>query len=71
MIEPAQTGSGTPRLAHPRIDLVRMHLVALRQVCHRPSAVSFFVITPSVYQTERPFSNLASGPKIGVHFKGP
>jgi len=23
---------------------------------------------PSVYQTERPFSNLASGPKIGVHF---
>jgi hypothetical protein len=22
----------------------------------------------SVYQTERPFSNLASGPKIGVHF---
>ncbi|UEM15420.1 hypothetical protein J4G43_015110 [Bradyrhizobium barranii subsp. barranii] len=23
---------------------------------------------PSVYQTERPFSNLASGPKTGVHF---
>jgi preprotein translocase subunit SecA len=23
---------------------------------------------PSVYQTERPFSNLAAGPKIGVHF---
>ncbi|WP_212479601.1 hypothetical protein, partial [Bradyrhizobium liaoningense] len=25
-------------------------------------------IMPSVYQTERPFSNLASGPKTGVHF---
>ena len=23
---------------------------------------------PSVFQTERPFSNLASGPEIGVHF---
>ncbi|WP_210164116.1 hypothetical protein, partial [Bradyrhizobium sp. th.b2] len=28
----------------------------------------FVVIMPSVYQTERPFSNLTSGPKIGVHF---
>jgi hypothetical protein len=27
----------------------------------------FFVIMPSVYQTERPFSSLASGPKTGVH----
>ncbi|MEY9132170.1 hypothetical protein ACVIWV_001954 [Bradyrhizobium diazoefficiens] len=26
---------------------------------------------PSVYQTERPFSNLASGPKTGVHFTEP
>jgi hypothetical protein len=26
---------------------------------------------PSVYQTERPFSNLASGPKTGVHFTSP
>ncbi|WP_283813594.1 IS4 family transposase, partial [Bradyrhizobium sp. Leo170] len=29
----------------------------------------FVVIMPSVYQTERPFSNLASGPKTGVHFR--
>jgi len=28
----------------------------------------FFVIVRSVYQTERPVSNLAPGPKIGVHF---
>ena len=28
----------------------------------------FFVIIRSVYQTKRPLSNLAAGPKIGVHF---
>ena len=28
----------------------------------------FFVIVRSVYQTERPLSNLTPGPKIGVHF---
>ena len=28
----------------------------------------FFVIVRSVYQTERLFSNLTSGPKNGVHF---
>ena len=28
----------------------------------------FFVIVRSVYQTERPFSNLTPGPKIRVHF---
>ena len=28
----------------------------------------FFVIVRSVYQTERPASNLTPGPKIGVHF---
>ena len=31
----------------------------------------FFVIVRSVYQTERPVSNLTSGPKNGVHFKPP
>jgi hypothetical protein len=28
----------------------------------------FFVIVRSVYQAERPFSNLTPGPKIRVHF---
>jgi hypothetical protein len=31
----------------------------------------FFVIVRSVYQTERPFSNLTPGPKIRVHFTLP
>jgi tetratricopeptide (TPR) repeat protein len=35
------------------------------------SFTRFPCIIPSVYQTERPFSNLASGPKIGVHFTIP
>ena len=72
------------KLLLPRINLVRMHLLALRQIAHRrlfPHRLSaifafnaasifrlVFVIMPSVYQTERPFSNLASGPEIGVHF---
>lgn len=29
----------------------------------------FFVMVRSVYQTERPLSNLSSGPKNQVHFK--
>jgi len=29
----------------------------------------FFVIARSVYRTELPISNLAHGPKNGVHFK--
>jgi hypothetical protein len=29
----------------------------------------FFVMIRSVYQTERPLSNLPTGPKIRVHFR--
>ena len=60
------------KLLLPRIDLVRVHLIALGQIGHRrllrtaSSAIFafnaasifrlvFFVIVPSVYQTERPF----------------
>jgi hypothetical protein len=73
------------KLLLPGIDLVRVNLIALRQIGHRCQfrtaskaifafrlapifRLVFFVIIRSVYQTERLISNLAHGPKIGVHF---
>jgi hypothetical protein len=69
------------QLLLPRINLVRRCARSATVACSRTASSAifafnatsifrliFFVIMPSVYQTERPFSNLASGPKIGVHF---
>jgi hypothetical protein len=68
------------KLLLPGVNLVGMHLVALRKVatvaCSRsassailafsPASIRrlvFVVIVRSVYQTERPVSNLTAGPK--------
>jgi hypothetical protein len=64
----------------PAHDLVAMGQISNRRLfphrlqgdfrLQRPhrSCVSSIVIIRSVYQTKRPHSNLAAGPKIGVHF---
>jgi len=75
------------QLLLPGIDLVGMDLVALGKVatvaCSRTASNAIFafkapsilrlvfVMVCSVYQTERPISNLALGPQNGVHFTTP
>jgi len=69
------------QLLLPGINLVGMDLRSTTVACSRsassaifafsPASIRrlvFFVIVRSVYQTERPFSNLTPGPKIRVHF---
>jgi hypothetical protein len=61
------------KLLLPGVNLVGMDLASSAIFAFSPASIRrlvFFVIVRSVYQTERPFSNLTSGPKNGSTSEG-